>query len=216
MSTSEYRIFLLSLDKRSFFDEMYKPLLGALASKASVQRATKPAAAISYLSTNTPTAIIVTDPGIVKREHSAILEKVISYASHGGIVILAGHFSSFVRPDDLNEFFHSRWNVPWKFGEYQRTTLRLNPQARLANKAGLPAAYSQKAVFPSNVPLDAALYLPTEDSVTESLVFPPMPVADLKQTPVVFAPVGEGWLGYVGDVNAEVGSTAVVLAMCGL
>jgi len=33
---------------------------------------------------------------------------------------------------------------------------------------------------------------------------------------VVFANVGSGKLGYVGDVNAEEGSDVVILAMCGL
>ncbi|OAX79036.1 hypothetical protein ACJ72_06648 [Emergomyces africanus] len=216
MSTSESRILLLSLEKKDYFDELYERFLDTLASKAQVQRASKPAGALYYLSSNTPTAIIVTDPGITRPRHSAVLEKVISYARHGGTVILAAHFTSFIGPDKLNEFFYCRWCLPWRYGEYHRTTVHLNQQARLANKAGLPASYSQKAIFLKNVPLDAALYLPTEDSVTESAAFVNTPIADLSLTPVVFAAVGEGSLGYVGDVNAEKGSDSVILAMCGL
>ena len=83
------------------------------------------------------------------------------------------------------------------------------------NRAGLPAEYSQKAVFLKNVAKEAAVYLPSGSSRTQSLVFPPAQV-DCEQTPVVFAHIGEGWLGYVGDVNNEAESQAVVLAMCGL
>lgn len=220
MSTSETRIFLLSLAKEPFFDDMYKRLIDTISSKATIQRATKPTAALTYLSNNTPTAIFITDPGIVERKHSAVLEKVVSYARNGGTVILGGHFSGFIRPTELDNFFRSGWDLPWEFGDYHRTTVYVNQQVQeqLAAdaRAGLPAAYSQKAVFLKSVPTDAALYVTTEDSVTQSLVFPSKPVGDRGQTPVVFAAVGEGKLGYVGDVNAEEGSDAVILAMCGL
>ena len=86
---------------------------------------------------------------------------------------------------------------------------------RQFDQAGLPEKYSQKAVFLKNVAKEAAVYLPSRDSRIESAVFSPEPV-DCEQTPVVLAKVGEGWLGYVGDVNAESESDRVVLAMCGL
>ncbi|KKZ66247.1 hypothetical protein EMCG_08018 [[Emmonsia] crescens] len=197
----------MSFDKKSYFDEIFKPLLQTLASKARFQQATKPKAALFYPSNNTPTAIIVTDSGIVKSKHSAVLEKAISYARHGGTVIFR---------DELNQFFHSHWDLPWEFGDYQRTTVYINPHARLVHKVRFPAAYSQKAVFLRNVPADAALYLPIEDLVTESLVFPSRPVTNRMHMPVAFAAVGEGSLGYVGDTNTEEASYAVIVAMCRL
>jgi hypothetical protein len=39
---------------------------------------------------------------------------------------------------------------------------------------------------------------------------------EARQAPVALSKVGEGRLGYVGDVNAEEGSVTVVLALCGL
>jgi hypothetical protein len=145
-----------------------------------------------------------------------VLEKVISYVRSGGTAIFAGHFSGFIRPADLNRLFRSHWNLPWEFGDYHRTTVYLNQRVQQGSKLALPAAYSQKAVFLKNVAPDAALYLPSTDSVTESHVFPSEPVKNREQTPVAFTAVGEGWLGYVGDVNAETASDDVILAMCGL
>jgi hypothetical protein len=214
--TTRPRIFLLSLDKQPFFDDIYTRLIDAIASKATIQRASQPSSALTYLSTKTPTAIIITDPGITKAAHSAVLEKVISYVRSGGIAIFAGQFSSFIRPNNLDRHFRSHWNLPWEFGDYHRTTVHLNQRVRQLSKLALPAAYSVKAVFLKNVAPDAALYLPSMDSVTESHVFPSEPVEDREQTPVAFTAVGEGWLGYVGDVNTETESDAVILAMCGL
>ena len=94
--------------------------------------------------------------------------------------------------------------------------MSLNPscQSERLNTGSLPQDYSQKAVFLKNVPTAAAVYRPSGFSTTESHVFAAAPV-NTAQTPIVFAKVGEGWLGYVGDVNNEAGSQSVVLAMCG-
>lgn len=53
-----------------------------------------------------------------------------------------------------------------------------------------------------------------EESVIESAVFPPTSAKVLGESPVTFAYVEDGKLGYVG--NAEEGSDYVILAMCGL
>jgi hypothetical protein len=75
-------------------------------------------------------------------------------------------------------------------------------------------SYSQKAVHLKNVDPAMAVYLPGNDSMSESLVFEPIH-ADREQTPVAFGKFGQGSIGYVGDVNTEEGSDQVILAMCG-
>lgn len=78
--------------------------------------------------------------------------------------------------------------------------------------SSLPHSYSQKAVFLTNVASDDSVYRPSSDSVTQSLVFPPEP-SNPNEAAVAFTKVGEGWLGYIGDVNNEQGSQAVILSM---
>ncbi|KAI9716442.1 MAG: hypothetical protein M1812_005337 [Candelaria pacifica] len=218
-NASRPTIFLLALDQQSFWDELYSNLVDSLAAKATIKRAVKPQPALTYLTNNTPSAIIVTDPAIVKSKATtnAVRDKVIEYARGGGIVVLATLFSSFVRPDDLSNWFRTSWDLPWESGDYHRTTVHLDSECRMRqlNQTVLPEEYSQKAVFLKNVAKDDAVYLPSANSRIESMVFAPSPV-ECEQTPVVFAKIGEGWLGYIGDVNNESGSQAVVLAMCGL
>ncbi len=60
------------------------------------------------------------------------------------------------------------------------------------------------------------LYMTDEDLVVNSLVFPPTNVHTTRETAVVMTKIGDGKLRYVGDVNAEDGSYAVILAICGL
>ncbi|KAM5432971.1 hypothetical protein McanMca71_006533 [Microsporum canis] len=213
-TTSQPRVFLLSLETEAFFEDMYKDLLNGLLSKAKVQRAKKADATLRYLSENTPDAIFATDPALLKPKYSAVLDKVISYVRDGGTIVLGGHFSSFAKPDHLKRFFEFSWGLPWQSGYYHRTTVHVNVNCQGLETRGLPASYSQKALFLKNVPPEGRLYLPNRDSMTESRVFGPERISDLSQAAVVFAPYGRGRIGYVGDVNGEDGSHAAILAMC--
>lgn len=142
--------------------------------------------------------------------------KIFQFVQGGGTLILGGCFSSFVRPKSMETYFDKVWGLPWKTGSYHRTTVSLNPNAEVESRNSLTPSYSQKAVFLTNVETKSAWYRATENSVTESLVFPTTPIADLAETPVAFVKRGNGWLGYTGDVNAEAGTENVVLGMLGL
>lgn len=77
-----------------------------------------------------------------------------------------GHFSSFMSPDAIQEFF-SAWGLPWQCGAYHRTNTFIRPsnvlsRASARTAAELPGSYSQKALFLKNVAPEAAIYGPTE------------------------------------------------------
>ncbi|KAF7503139.1 hypothetical protein GJ744_004281 [Endocarpon pusillum] len=201
-------ILLLSLEELDFWDEMYSELVNAMAAKATIRRATKPLNAINYLTNNTPDAIIVTDPAIVEHESDLVSQKVVEYVRGGGTAVLATQFSNFVQWPDLDRWLRASWDLPWRAGNYTGVTVYLNSKgpARFLNQSGLPEEYEQKALFLMNVAKEAAVYHSTSRSwETES-----------KQRSVVFAKIGYGWLGYIGDVNTEAASQAALLAMCGL
>ena len=58
------------------------------------------------------------------------------------------------------------------------------------------------------------VYAPDSASRTQSMVFPPSTV-DQGQAPVVLAKCGDGEVGYVGDVNGEEGTQALLLVLIG-
>jgi hypothetical protein len=203
-----------------WFDEMYAPLLTALRSNAEFQRAEDSTSAIRLIAqiAQPPqnSAILITDEALTLPENNAVWEAVLEYVGLGGTAVIMGHFPSFVRPDRLKPFF-SRAGLNWERGSYHRTTLALNQAAvRAASAIKLPQRYSQKALFVKNIVPGDMWYKTDDDSVVESMVFPPTSVNTVGETAVALAKVGIGKLGYVGDVNAEEGSNAVVLAMCGL
>ncbi|OAQ67670.1 triacylglycerol lipase [Pochonia chlamydosporia 170] len=196
---------------------MYATLLAALRSKAELQRAENSTSAITLLSQRPePLAVLITDEALTLGASISVWESVLAYVRGGGTAIVMGHFPSFARLNNVEPFF-SRAGLPWGAGSYHRTTLALNQSAvGVANAQKLPQKYSQKAVFVKNVAPEDMWYNTDNDSVVESLVFAPTSAKVVGVTAVALANIGEGKLGYVGDVNAEEGSNAVVLAMCGL
>ncbi|KAK7937820.1 Transcription factor [Apiospora aurea] len=124
-----------------------------------------------------------------------------------------GLFSSYVKPNDIRPFF-AKAGLNWDVGEYCRMVVAINPTAAANLTITLPAQYSQKAQFLKGVEATAILY--GFDNHSESDVLPLHIIEDRTETAIAFAQVGRGKIGYVGDVNVEEETDAVVLAMIGL
>jgi hypothetical protein len=67
-----------------------------------------------------------------------------------------------------------------------------------------------KGISPKTV-----VYGPTAALRTQLMVFAPSAI-DLSEAPVVYSPMGQGFLGYIGDVKGGKDSTNIILSMLGL
>ncbi|KAJ5714964.1 uncharacterized protein N7483_012145 [Penicillium malachiteum] len=181
-----------------------------------MQEAKTPEAVIHALRTNpAPVIIIITDQALTLKEHAHVWNSILTSVRQGSTAVITGSFSSFARPNDLKSFF-SKAGLPWESGTYQRTTVVLNSEATGTDLAKhLPKKYSQKALFLKNVAPSESWYLTNADSVLESHVFAPQSAYTPGESPIVLGRVGEGRLGYVGDVNGEDATQVAVVAMCG-
>lgn len=195
--------------------------LDDLLEHADLKRARTAKGALTYLDKNTaspPDGILVTDTGVAQPAAKELLGRVVAYARAGGTVVMSYCFSSNMRMDEMTEFWKQAWDLPWEPASYHRTDLTLNESASTLQGqqvAALQKVYSQKALCLKNVQREHCWYLPAEDSRIQSAVFPPDRV-DQNETAVVFAPVGQGRVGYTGDVNMENGTHMVVKRMFGL
>ncbi len=194
----EPRVLCLCLEYESMFNDLYSRLISRITAKARMDRATTQKAALDMLTQNPPpSAIFVTDGGVAK--NMKVWERVIDCVRGGSTVVLAACFSSFVNEGQFNRCF-AKIGLPWKRGGYYRTDVSLRRgvvDERL--KEQLLPTYSQKALYVQGVARSDVWFAGDQDEVA-----------------VAFTKVGNGMLGYVGDVNGEDGSEAVVLAMLGL
>jgi len=136
------------------------------------------------------------------------------FIERGGTLFCCAQFSNCITPPDANAFF-KKMGFSWKFGSYCRTDDYLTPvgAAFLSRFLNLPGIYSNKATRLANVDPTDRIYAPTEESRVQSHVFAADPV-NTEETSVVLGDCGDGFLGYIGDVNDEVESAIVVTAIC--
>ena len=209
-------IVVLTLDKAEFFNDMYEGFIRLLKTKAEFRQANTPEEArAAFNSHPKPAAILSADESLTVSTRISLVHDALSYVRSGGVLVFMGLFSSFTRPPNIKTLF-SRFDLPWESGSYHRSTFKLNREMTHFEKSGLAASYGQKALHLANVTYDDAVYLPGDESVIESNVFGPRRVTDQTETPAAFAKVGEGKIGYVGDVNNEDETTPMILGMCGL
>ncbi|KAJ6447268.1 polarity protein BemA [Purpureocillium lavendulum] len=210
-------VLLLSLNMPPWFSEMYAPLLDAAAAKANVTHAQDAPSAVRLLEERS-SAVLVTDEALTLPENAHVWQAVLGYVRRGGVAVVMGTFSSFARYDDIKPFF-AQAGLLWEAGAYTRETFALDKATvDEATSTKLLPEYSQKALFVKNVAPAEAWYKvkPDEDSDDESSVSAPKDTTFGGSTAVALGRVGAGKVGYIGDVNAEIGSDIVVLAMCGL
>ena len=204
---------MLSLSNPDLLASTNEHFISTLRSKIRIIQALNARKALQCLADTNLKGVFVADEGIIKNRNSGVLSSLIGWVNAGGIVVFGSLFPSFITGSEFDRFFE-KWGLPWKMGDYHRTTFVLNPSIpQLSNHlANLMTSYSMKAVHLKGVNAEDVLYAPTEDSRVQSHVFAPSPV-DLSQVPVAYTRIGDGFLGYIGDVNAEDESTNVILAM---
>ncbi|KAL1942219.1 hypothetical protein VTO73DRAFT_6283 [Trametes versicolor] len=200
------------------WDENYSYLYRALRKNAVVTQVCHARSANKALSSAAlPSAILVSDAALTRPKHAALLVRLVAYARGGGRVVLGVQLSSHFQMGLIGPFFRA-WGLAWDWGSLHRTTFSLNP-------AGVPAPLDPSTLFPAcsmqalhvkNVPRVCAVYLPTAASRLESVAYyaPASAAGDKgEETPAAFARVGDGYVGYVGDVNGEQGSIRLTLEM---
>lgn len=162
-----------------------------------------------------PQVVLVVDGHITRRKYQGLHTQLAEYTVDGGAVICCCNFSSFCRPNDLNQFF-SRFGFQWKSGEYQRTTFALNVAFRhvfaMSAFSELERSCSMKALHVANVSSNDRIYGPISTSRVESMGFL-MESVDQSQSPAVLGRCSEGYLAYLGDVNNEECSQALLMVM---
>lgn len=209
-------VLFVSLETHPSFDEMYAGLIDKISNVASIKRAQKAQPAIRQLN-NKPWAVLITDAAIAFPENAPVYDAILSYVRQGGTAVIMGHFSTFIPLNEMRPFF-AKAGLDWDCSAYTRETHSVNPRAVGPLQHSLPQTYLQKALHLKNVQNQAAWYLQKqyedEDSQVEPSAF--APITNLTDTPAAYEKVGNGWYGYLGDVNSGKECELVVMAMCRL
>lgn len=203
----KYPILLISLSKMPFFDDMYAPVLAELSLRANLSEVTHISSAMHQMlrAPEEYYAVIVTDPEVMEEEYYDLHQLLVDYAAGGGTVVFAFHVSSFAHFDVLETFFRYPWKLNWKVASYTRDDFNLNPRTNcglfVERNPNLFQTYSMKALHLKGCEPDERVYISSPDSTG---------------SPAIFASYEIGYVGWIGDVNVEDGTTKLLLAMCDL
>ncbi|OTA00091.1 hypothetical protein A9Z42_0041420 [Trichoderma parareesei] len=213
-------IFVLTLGDEHAqitFQESHARFLNELFERATVWNARTAEKAFSlFTQCSEPHAVFVADGGIARPKCEVISQRLVQYASRGGIVVFGGSFAAS-GPQSLDKIMRQTWDLPWEISSVHRATVCLNSGAVSTTlREKLSASYTQKALYIRRMEPSEAWYLPTETPVMEGWVPVIRPAVEPNDSPVVFAQYGAGHIGFVGDVKPEDGTIVAMLAMLGL
>ncbi|KAG8975739.1 hypothetical protein FRB90_009460 [Tulasnella sp. 427] len=197
------KILILALDGMAdLFDSVEASLLNELKSRSNLARAETIQTALAALAAPSLSSVLVVDSGVAQPKAKAVTTALVKFANRGGRVIFMCMFGQTLRPTDFNKYFKSEWGLDWKLGSYSREvhSLQETRSDRLKGQNSLSPKYSMKAVMIDGCKEEEAVYATSLAKRTS-------------EAAVVFARFGGGYVGFNGDVNAEIESTMVNLAM---
>eukprot|EP01114_Cavostelium_apophysatum_P014995 TRINITY_DN4004_c0_g1_i1.p1 TRINITY_DN4004_c0_g1~~TRINITY_DN4004_c0_g1_i1.p1 ORF type:complete len:263 (+),score=7.41 TRINITY_DN4004_c0_g1_i1:25-789(+) len=183
-------LIILSEDRANTFSGIWPSILPELRKKANVLH-TDVRHLGATLKDHPNLVVIVLDEHIGGKQKAVPIELLRDYVNRGGTAVFCGNFPGGIAMDDLDSLW-ARWNLPWTHGSYHRETFQLNLRCNVlpASLHQLPPTYNVKAMG-LRVPPTHMLYYEDQDPVK------------VDSAPVVFQKYGEGYVGYIGDVNFE-------------
>lgn len=189
-----------------------------LQGKARVTISRNEADAFYYLLNDLFSAVLIADPTLTQIPLPALRSRVTLYAKSGGRVILCYGFATLIRPSQFEYYMLTEFGLPWKYGNYYRTEFSLSSfGTNLCHELHFLPCYSMGAVSLKDVDPESRIYQPTTKCTSGETVntdhIDSSTSIDTNQAPIVFTKIGKGWLGFIGDVNIEMGTVKILLAM---
>lgn len=197
-------VLMICLKKQPWFESSYDHLIRAIRRRAILDLIETPAALFLHIGIDLPilpTSILIADECLSKPQYWNLWEDVVAYVKQGGTAVFMGTFATNVMPGDMEKLF-SFAGLPWAMNEIEEGAFLLNGNAMDATDAAfwqLPRTHHHQALTLSGVAPSDAWYTSCS-----------------RGTAVAMADIGRGRLGYVGDVDAEEDTNAIIIAMCRL
>jgi hypothetical protein len=150
------------------------------------------------LDTIAPTAIILTDETLMGPRYKGLRLKIVQFARRGGIVVFACFFASRAEHSEQCEMWRKEWGLKWRKGNIHSKEYTLNAH-RWSKLHGpdvkLPERKEMNAFCLVRTEKMDAVYV----SRTEAEKDKPFWSSERGRSPVCFAHVGFGGVGFIGD-----------------
>ena len=172
---------------------------------------------LNLKSRNRPSVVLIVTEEITKIHRVGLRSALAKYVEMGGSLIFCCWFATKSTAwgiDGVLWEFNPEWTVKEGLEEFVRMNLNLNPALQQITGDAfinhLEPNYAIKAVHIQGISVANRIYLPsTEEEKRDVVAIDP----HAEGTPSAFLKHGRGHLGYVGDVEFNSGTQALILAM---
>ncbi|KAF2998107.1 hypothetical protein E8E14_005546 [Neopestalotiopsis sp. 37M] len=201
LESQRTKVIHVDLDNNGFLEKHHPELCSVIRERGDLYHLNSFKLSLTLLNTfYVPSAVIITDWSI---SSGSITNQTLMYVTRllrgGGTVILAGAFSSSLKASQF-ELFFGEMELDWELGSNHRATVKLRPENVPPHlHSSLPAEGNQQLQFVKNVDKSSIWYAESDDS---------------SEGAVLFASVGKGKLGYIGDSSGSEAAKIVLQAMC--
>ena len=210
------QVLFLILGEEAEFNNTHETLISETTTKYTTTHKSNTDDAYNYLLTTKPSAIFV-DGGIVFKQNRHLQQLLARYASSGGTIVLSSLFYSNSTEDmmiNLVDLF-GRFGLCWELGSGHRGAYKLNevvkPTFGSDNFATLEKRYSMRCIQLLDTPIFSRVYTPAARPAISDLFSP----YETGPSPAIFARYGQGFFGFIGDLQNQKGSQSLTLAMIG-
>ncbi|KAL8630069.1 hypothetical protein Q9189_004205 [Teloschistes chrysophthalmus] len=218
MSDSSAQVLFLRLEdyeQPEFFDDLYRGICSQISAKYTTMVVKDAPDVQGLLSSPSLKVILIVDSTLSQGKFTALQKQLARFVKAGGVLVVCCFFSNSVCPPNAHKMWKN-FDLPWTYGDYHRTTFYLSQKAKVFfgnQRAGtLERQCSMKTLHLKGSTVDSRVYVPLEQSRTQSMVFA-RDTVDQNLSPAAWAKSGNGSLGYIGDVNNEAGTHKLLMVM---
>ncbi|KXS96235.1 hypothetical protein AC578_9629 [Pseudocercospora eumusae] len=234
MSNPLPQIVLLELTSRTDrAARYYAYVINRYSGQADVRLITTPQGASAFFQLDAPQhpVVHVSNSFLESPELDILAPQAAKFVREGGSFVFSNPPMTGQARKNFRTLFEA-FSLPWDFGWYCGTECVLNPDCTAIRKENLTPKYRMKAVKLRNVKREDKVYVPSAEALQPRLVHAFGETINLAddpdEVPIAVAEVGAGKVGYIGDINADIGdligdtsadyveSGAVLRAMLGL
>ena len=211
---SQKFVLVLSQLKEDVFRSIAPSFLDEARQKAEIVMGLSNARVVELLPSKDLSGVFIADSSILKPENAYLLSKLVEYSKNGGTIVFGFIFANQVSLTQFRPFFNDNWGLDWTMTGTQGSNLTRSSRNSLLKRVDdaekLPKSLYVDGIFLRGIAQSSAVYCAQNRSDLWK------PKEGVVMSPIVFADVEKGHVGFLGVDLSEASYRTIAYAMLGL
>ncbi|KAF8874770.1 hypothetical protein CPB84DRAFT_1715571 [Gymnopilus junonius] len=190
------------------------PFLPEIKQKAEVILGLSNARIVDLLSSKDLSGVLVADNSILKPQNAYLLSKLVEYSKNGGTVVFGFIFANQISLTQFRPLFQDNWGLDWNLAGTESSPMTRTAKNSLVKKMAdpeqLPKTPNMDGIFIKGITQSSVVYCAQNRADLWK------PKDGVIKSPVVFADVEKGHVGFLGVDLSQEHYRTIAYAMLGL